>query len=139
MTFKETDFPVLIKLLKTLATEETDPLLFREAVLSLIKTYDEIPVYPGIVGMCVSRVVKTLSATEISVGQRVFIKNGDDSYSGTVTSIDSDGVTLKGVKSFTGEDELEVGFKEMDKVSILNDRLLEETWPSLLSEKGKQK
>ncbi|MBF0548834.1 MAG: hypothetical protein HQM08_30720 [Candidatus Riflebacteria bacterium] len=139
MTFKETDFPALIKFLKTMMNEETDPIIIKETVLKLIKLYDEIPLYPGIVSMCMARIIKQMNPREIQVGQKVFIKNGDDTYSGMVNSVDSEGISLKGVKSFTSEDELEVGFKEMDRVAMINEKILEETWPSLVSEKGKQK
>ncbi|HOY65391.1 MAG TPA: hypothetical protein PLP29_00800 [Candidatus Ozemobacteraceae bacterium] len=137
MTFKETDFPGLIRYLKTVATDETDPFLLKQVVLQLVKLYDDVPLYPGIVNMCLGKVVKTVPANEVEVGQKVYIKNREDCYAGTIASKDEDGVTLKNARQITVEDEIELGFKEMEKVSVINDKVLEELWPSLVFPKEK--
>ncbi|MBF0502183.1 MAG: hypothetical protein HQM09_18730 [Candidatus Riflebacteria bacterium] len=139
MTFKETDFPALIKFLKTFVNEEADPMLIKEVLLQFIKLYEDVPLYPGIVNMCVGRVYKTVPPEEVQIGQKAFIQNGDDCFVGTVVSRDEDGVTLRGVKSLTSDDEIEIGFKEMKKVQLINEKVLEELWPSLVFEKGKSR
>lgn len=132
MTFKETDFPGLIKFLKGFVKEGTDPILVKDVVMQLVKLYEDVPLYPGIVSMCMGGLVKNQDPKTVEIGQKVFIRNREDCYVGTVVSKDDVGVTLKGVKSVTNEDELELGFKEMEKVTIINEKVLEEMWPSLV-------
>lgn len=138
MTFKETDFPSLLKFLKAFLNEEPNPLLLKDVVQQLIKLYEDVPLYPGIANMCMSQVHKTVGAREVMVGQKVFIQSGGDQYVGTVESKDEEGVTLTDVRAINAEDELEISFKEMDKVSVINDKVLEGLWPSLVFEKGKR-
>ncbi|HNS10487.1 MAG TPA: hypothetical protein PKN29_12350, partial [Candidatus Ozemobacteraceae bacterium] len=78
MSFKETDFPGLIKYLKRIVEEEKDPMLVKELVTQLVKLYEDVPLYPGIVNMCIGGVTKNVKPEELEVGQRVFIKSGDD-------------------------------------------------------------
>lgn len=137
MTYKETDFPGLIRSIKTIANEEADPYLFKQIILQLVKLYDEVPVYPGIVNMCLGKVVKNVPAGDVEVGQNIYVKNQEDCYMGTVASKDEDGVTLKHVRQVMTEDEIELGYKEMEKVSVINDKVLEELWPSLIFPKEK--
>ncbi len=135
MSFKETDFPGLIKYLKRIVEEEKDPMLVKEMVTQLVKLYEDVPLYPGIVNMCVGGVSKAIKPEEIQVGQKVFIRNQDDYFCGTVSAKDGEGVVLKAVKSVTGEDELDMGYREMDKVVIINKDVLKEMWPSLVFDK----
>lgn len=74
MSFKETDFPGLIKYLKRIVEEEKDPMLVKELVTQLVKLYEDVPLYPGIVNMCIGGVTKNVKPEELEVGQRVFIK-----------------------------------------------------------------
>jgi len=135
MSFKETDFPALIKYLKKVVEEEKDPMLVKDLVSQLVKMYDQVPVYPGIVNMCLGGVTKNIRPEEVQVGQRLFIRNREDCYSGTVDQIQGDGIVLKGVKQFTCEDELDLGFREMEKVTVIDSEVLKEMWPSLVFDK----
>lgn len=135
MSFKETDFPGLIKYLKRIVEEEKDPVLVKELVTQLVKLYDEVPLYPGIVNMCIGGVAKTVKPEEVQVGQKVFIRNHEDCFSGTVAEKDGEGIVLKAVKSVTSEDELDFGFREMEKVVVINSEVLKEMWPSLVFNK----
>ncbi len=139
MSFKETDFPALLKFLKTFMARESDPLLLRDVLQQLIRLYEDVPLYPGIANMCIGGAVKETKPQDLAIGQKVYVRNRDDCYFGTVVAKDADGITLKGVKSVTAEDELELGYKELDKVNVLNEKVLEEMWPSLVFEKGKRK
>ena len=137
MTYKETEFPGLIKFLKTFVNEESDPYLVKDVLLQFIKLYEDVPLYPGIVGMCMGQLVKKVDPKELSPNQKVYIKNKGDCYNGVVAKKDEDGVILKGVKSVTSEDELEFGLKEMESVVVVNDNVLQELWPSLVFPKEK--
>lgn len=135
MSFKETDFPGLINYLKRIVEDEKDPLLVKEMVAQLVKLYESVPLYPGIVSMCVGSACKSVRPEDVQVGQKVFIRNHDDCFSGTVSHKDGEGVVLKAVKSVTLEDELDMGFREMEKVVVINNDVLNEMWPSLVYDK----
>lgn len=135
MSFKETDFPGLIGYLKKIVAEEKDPLLFKEMVAELVKLYDQVPVYPGIVNMCLGGLCKGIRPEEVEIGQRVFVKNREDCFCGTVSEKNSEGVVLKAVRSVAADDDLELGFREMEKVTIINGDVLKEMWPSLVFDK----
>lgn len=135
MSFKETDFPGLIGYLKKIVAEEKDPLLFKELVTQLVTLYDQVPVYPGIVNMCLGGVSKVVRPEEVAIGQKVFIKNREDCFCGTVSEKNAEGVVLKAVKSVASEDDLELGFREMEKVNVINTDVLKEMWPSLVFDK----
>lgn len=132
MSFKETDFPGLLKYLKRIVEEEKDPVLVKELVMQLVKLYEAVPLYPGIVNMCVGGMAKSVKPEEVQVGQKVFIRNQDDCFSGTVAEKDGEGIVLKAVKSVTAEDELDLGYREMEKVVVINSEVLNEMWPSLV-------
>lgn len=135
MTFKETDFPGLIKFLKSFITEESDPVLVKDVVLQLVKLYEEVPLYPGIAGMCIGNVVKVVDHKDVQVGEKIYIQNGKNCYFGTVVGKSSDGIKLKEVKSVTSGAELEIEFGKMGRVRVINERVLEELWPSLMFDK----
>jgi len=139
MTFKETEFPSLIKFLKSFVTEETDPMLMKDMLLQFIKLYEDVPLYPGIVGMCMGKIVKTVDSKDLEVEQKVYIRSGSDCFYGTVTAKDEDGVVLGNVKTLAAEDELEIGYREMDRVAVINENVLKELWPSLVFEKDKKR
>ncbi|MDD2998309.1 MAG: hypothetical protein PHV05_04550 [Candidatus Riflebacteria bacterium] len=135
MSFKETDFPALIKYLKRIVEDEKDPMLVKELVTQLVKMYEEVPLYPGIVNMCIGGVTRVIKPEEVEIGQRLFIKNREDCFSGTVATKDGEGIVLKAVKTYGSEDELDLGFREMEKVTVINSNVLNEMWPSLVFNK----
>jgi len=135
MSFKETDFPGLMGYLKRIVATEKDPELFKELVTQLVKMYDEVPLYPGIVSMCLGGVAKPANGKDVQVGQKVFIKNGDDFYSGTVSEKNDEGIVFKVASAVTSEEDLELEYGDMEKVTVLNESVLKEMWPSLVFEK----
>ncbi len=139
MTFKETDFPALIRFMKTFINQESNPFLVKDVMLQLIKMYESVPLYPGIVNMCISQVKKEVDATELTPGQKVFLKNGDDYYVGTVTKKTDDEVKMKDVYALTFEDEYEFELEDMENVQVVRESVLEEVWPSLVFDKDKKR
>lgn len=138
MTFKETDFPGLFKFLKLYVTEESDPVLVKEVVLQIIKLYESVPLYPGIVEMCIGGYVKTIDPKEIVVGQKLYIQNGKDYHFGTVTNKDAGGIKLKMTQSVASASELTLKFEQIGKVKVVDENILEKMWPSLIFNKDKK-
>lgn len=139
MTFKETEFPALIRFMKSFIHQEANPFLVKDVMLQLIKMYESVPLYPGIVNMCISQVKKPVEPTELEPGQRVFLKNGDDYYVGTVTKKTEDEIKMKNVHALTFEDEYEFELEDMEDVQMVKDNVLEEVWPSLVFDKDKKR
>lgn len=124
MSFKETDFPGLITYLKNLLKNEKDPVLFKELVEQLVEMYDQLPIYPGIVNMCIGQAAKAADAKALEVGQQVSLKVDEDSISGVVKSKTPKGLVLKNATIATLDDEFEVEFREITKATVINKILL---------------
>ena len=138
MSFKETDFPGLITYLKNLLKNEKDPVLFKELVEQLVEMYDQLPIYPGIVNMCIGRAAKAADAKALEVGQQVSLKVDEDSISGVVKSKTPKGLVLKNATIATLDDEFEVEFREITKATVINKNIVKELWPSLVFDKEKK-
>jgi hypothetical protein len=138
MSFKETDFPGLITYLKNLLKNEKDPVLFKELVEQLVEMYDQLPIYPGIVNMCIGQAAKAADAKALEVGQQVSLKVDEDSISGVVKSKTPKGLVLKNATIATLDDEFEVEFREITKATVINKNVVKELWPSLVFDKEKK-
>jgi len=139
MTFKETEFPAMIRFLKTLVQREANPYVIRDVIQQMVRLYEEVPLYPGIVNMCMDQVCKSPKAEELLVGQKVHFQQGDEFFSGTVAKKDAEGITIRHVRCIVEEDDYELGYKEIDKVTAINEKVLDELWPSLVFEKGRSR
>jgi hypothetical protein len=138
MSFKETDFPGLITYLKNLVKNEKDPVLFKALVEQLVEMYDQLPIYPGIVNMCIGQAAKAADAKALEVGQQVSLKVDEDSISGVVKSKTPKGLVLKNATIATLDDEFEVEFREITKATVINKNIVKELWPSLVFDKEKK-
>lgn len=138
MSFKETDFPGLITYLKNLLKNEKDPVLFKELVEQLVEMYEQLPIYPGIVNMCIGQAAKAADAKALEVGQQVSLKVDEDSISGVVKSKTPKGLVLKNATIATLDDEFEVEFREITKATVINKNIVKELWPSLVFDKEKK-
>ncbi|HRY28605.1 MAG TPA: hypothetical protein P5079_01060 [Elusimicrobiota bacterium] len=135
MTFKETEFPATLKYLKAAMAADPDPLLIKEVLAQIIKLYEAVPLYPGIANMCAAQAVKAVEPKDVAVGQKIYFQKGNVSYLGTVAEKTADGLKLKAVKA--AEEDVSVSLKDMSKVKAINEKILEELWPSLVFEKVK--
>jgi hypothetical protein len=138
MSFKETDFPGLITYLKNLVKNEKDPVLFKALVEQLVEMYEQLPIYPGIVNMCIGQAAKAADAKALEVGQQVSLKVDEDSISGVVKSKTPKGLVLKNATIATLDDEFEVEFREITKATVINKNIVKELWPSLVFDKEKK-
>ncbi|MDD3001779.1 MAG: hypothetical protein PHF29_08490 [Candidatus Riflebacteria bacterium] len=138
MSFKETDFPGLITYLKNLVKNEKDPVLFKELVSQLVEMYDQLPIYPGIVNMCMGQAAKVADVKALEVGQQVSLKVDEDSISGIVKAKTPKGLVLKDATIATPDDEFEVEYREITKATLINKDVVKELWPSLVFDKEKK-
>lgn len=136
MTFKETDFPGVFHFLKGFIKDDTDPVLVKDVVLQVLRMYDEVPLYPGIVSSCLFKLVKPVDPRQLAVGQRVTVRTHDGAgYTGTVSAVNGKGFTLSRAAQVAPAPEVKLDFAQLGAVQLVNDRVLEELWPSLVARK----
>lgn len=135
MSFKETDFPGLISYLRNLVQNEDDPVLFKETVSRLVKMYDKLPLYPGIINMCMGKVAVVGDSAKNHAGEQVYLRTDEGFASGTVKAINKKKIVLKDATVLYHYDEVEVEHDECDKSVTFNDNVVKELWPSLCFDK----
>ena len=134
MSFKETDFPGLITLLKNLVQNEDDPVLFKENVARLVKMYDQLPLYPGIINMCMGKAEIVEDSIKLNAGQHAYLRTDEGFASGTVKAVNKKKVILKDATVVYHYDEVEIEHDECEKSVTFNDNVVKELWPSLCFE-----
>ncbi len=135
MSFKETDFTGLIGYLKGLLATQKDPILFREMVSKLVEFYDQLPVYPGIVNMCLGQAQKVVEPKDLKKGQTVYITTDKGFISGVVAKKVDSKVALKDVVTSDAVKTVEVDVKKVAKAVVINENVVKELWPSLVFDK----
>lgn len=135
MSFKETDFTGLIGYLKGLLATQKDPILFREMVSKLVEFYDQLPVYPGIVNMCLGQAQKVVEPKDLKKGQTVYITTDKGFISGVVAKKVDSKVALKDVITSDAAKTVEVDVKKVAKAVVINENIVKELWPSLVFDK----
>ncbi len=134
MSFKETDFTGLIGYLKGLLATQKDPMLFRAMVEKMVEIYDQLPIYPGLVNMCISQAKKNVEPKDLKKGQTVFIETDDGYISGVITKTGKK-LSVKNAMVATEEKTSEVDLGEIKNVLTINENIVKELWPSLVFDK----
>lgn len=132
MTFKETEFPSWVHFFKSILQKNPNPFLIQELVKLLIQLYEKTPLYPGIVEMCLSQGVKSLELEKIKVGEKIYFQYQGSYYAGEILSKNSSEIKLR--VEHTNPSELSFSMEELKQVTSLNQKILEELWPSLIFE-----
>ena len=138
MSFKETDFTGLIWYLKGLLATQKDPMLFKAMVAKLVEIYDQLPVYPGLVNMCINQARKEVDVKDIKKGQTVYLTTKDGMLSGVVVKTGKK-ISLKNVMTATETKTVDVDVKKINKVEFINENVVNELWPSLVFDKEQNK
>ncbi len=134
MSFKETDFTGTIGFLKSLLANQKDPILFRAMVEKLVNIYDQLPVYPGLVNMCIGQAQKAVEPKDLKRGQKVFVTT-DTGYVSGIVAKTGNYLHLKNTLVVTEEKNTELDFGEIKQVASINDNVVEDLWPSLVFDK----
>ncbi len=138
MSFKETDFTGLIGYLKGLLATQKDPMLFKAMVAKLVEIYDQLPVYPGLVNMCINQARKDIDVKDVKKGQTVYITTKEGMFSGVVAKTGKK-ISLKNVMTASETKTVDVDVKKINKVEMINDDVVKELWPSLVFDKEQNK
>ncbi len=132
MTFQESDYPNLKKEMINLIHKYKNPALVVEVLKEIWETHKQIPIYPGIISMCLSSMVKEKKIGELKKGEKVLIKTPDYEILGTIKSKKKDSIILENSEIVKRSRSGEVKNKEIKNILALEKGALEKIWPTLV-------
>lgn len=135
MTFKETEHTEILRRLNEFA-ETVYPV--NEIVKETYRLYKKVPIYLGIVGMCMENILKPTKYEELKVGNTVIVKNKNNIYEGKVAKIKKSYLELKNVKVIQQQKKLKVKIGKRNEIKKINFDTLRNQWPSLDFKKEKR-
>lgn len=127
MTYKESEFPQLLEILNNYRRKGV-PL--EEVVAQAYDLYKRVPIYIGIVGMCLENFVTESSLDEIKTGDTIVIVDKDYVCYGKLQQKKGNTVKLKNVKVVQKKPIKVISLKNK-KVFKFHYDVLEKLWPSL--------
>jgi len=132
MTYKETEFP---QILEILAEYSKKGFPLEEIIMNLYKLYKDVPIYIGIVAMCLENLVKETKEKDIRKGDFIFLFDKNFIYQGEVKKIEMpNNIYLKNVKVIANKKNLKMKLKKQ-KLFKLEKNVLVKLWPSLYFKK----
>lgn len=132
MTFQESDYPGLKREMINLIHKYENPALVVEVLKEIWETHKQIPIYPGIISMCLPSMVKKKKIGELKKGERVLIKTGTIEILGTIKSKKKDSIFLENPELVKRPRSVEVKSKEIKSILTLEKGALEKIWPTLV-------
>ena len=134
MTFQESDYPGLKKEMVNLIHKYKNPALVVEVLKEIWETHKQIPIYPGIISMCLPSMVKEKKIGELKKGERVLVKTPDYEILGTIKSKKKDSILLENPEMAKRPRSVEVKNKEVQNILAVEKGTLEKIWPTLVFE-----
>ncbi len=132
MTFQESDYPGLKREMVNLIHKYKNPALVVEVLKEIWETHKQIPIYPGIISMCLPSMVKEKKIGELKKGERVLIKTGTIEILGTIKSKKKNSLLLENPEMAKRPRSVEVKSKEIKNILALEKGVLEKIWPTLV-------
>ncbi len=126
MSFKESEFPDLIESILKMGTELDGNSVTFEIVRKVSQLVKQIPLYPGIVGMCLAKYVESVAAGDLKEGDRIFIRTRTRGVLGKFEGIEGGKICVSG-KTSEKIDE-----SEAKQILRFRENILEEIWPTLV-------
>lgn len=132
MTFQESDYPGLKREMVNLIHKYKNPALVVEVLKEIWETHKQIPIYPGIISMCLPSMVKEKKIGELKKGERVLIKTGTLEILGTIKFKKKDSIMLESLEIVKKSRSVEVKNKEVKNILAVEKGALEKIWPTLV-------
>ncbi|MEW6040077.1 MAG: hypothetical protein AB1633_00970 [Elusimicrobiota bacterium] len=129
MTFKESEH---INIIERLAGLSDADIPMDEIIKETWKLERRIPLYPGIVVMCMNSVIENDEPGKLKPGEKVILTTGKGQYVGTIKEISDDEIILQDATFYKREDKVSVKKNELGRVEKINKKTLEKVWPSLV-------
>jgi hypothetical protein len=132
MTFQESDYPNLKKDIINLIDKYKNPALVVEILKEIWETHKRIPIYPGIISMCLAGMVKKKKIKELTPGEKVLVKTGNQEILGTVKSIGKKEILLENPDIVRSPKNVKVKNKAVKELLAMERDVLEKIWPTLV-------
>ncbi|MCG2677932.1 hypothetical protein L6386_05175 [bacterium] len=132
MTFQESDYPNLKKEMINFIYKYKNPALVVEVLKEIWETHRQVPIYPGIISMCLPGMVKEKKIGELKKGERVFIKTKTLEILGTIKSKKKNSIMLESLEVVKRPRSVEVKSKEVKNILAVEKGVLEKIWPTLV-------
>ncbi len=132
MTFQESEYPNLKREMINLIHKYKNPALVVEVLKEIWETHKQIPIYPGIISMCLPSMVKEKKIGELKKGERVLIKTKTLEILGTIKSKKKDSIMLENPELVRRLRSVEVKNREIKNILALEKGVLEKIWPTLV-------
>ena len=136
MTFEETELQRLVDEIISLLEKYRDDPRTLEIILSELKSlYRKVPIYPGIITMCLPMVVKSVDPKQLKEGDEVSLLMKDDRIlTGKISGIANGEVKLVNCFESEGQkpcDERAVQLKDLKEARLFTREILHKEWPDL--------
>lgn len=132
MTFQESEYPNLKREIINLIHKYKNPALVVEILKEIWETHKQIPIYPGIISMCLPSMVEEKKIGELKKGERVLIKTKTLEILGTIKSKKKDSIMLENPELVRRLRSVEVKNREIKNILALEKGVLEKIWPTLV-------
>lgn len=136
MTFEQTEFQQVVDEIIVLLEQYRDNPSVLDAVLSELKDlYKKIPIYPGIIVMCLPKVVKPVKVEQLKEGNEVVARLKDGRiFSGRVMSVTPPNITITDCREFDPQrlcSDQVVPVSDLREIRLLTRDILRKEWPDL--------
>lgn len=136
MTFEQTELQKLLDEIIGLLERYSDDPSVIEAVLSELKAiYQKIPIYPGIITVCLPKVVTLVKAKQLNKGSEVALRLKDGrTLSGKVLEVTPAEIRLTNCHEFGPQRpcaDQAVPVDDLREVRLLTREILQKEWPDL--------
>jgi len=128
MTYKESEFPQMLEILVNYIKKGIPA---EEIVEQAYNLYKKVPIYIGIVNMCLENLIKEQKVSEIKKGDHVIVKDKINTYEAVVEKIDKNNIYLKNVKVMSNSKKLKLRINSKQKIYKIEKDILGKLWPSL--------
>lgn len=135
MTLEQSEFQSLVELMIELCRRYPDPRT-HEAILSELRDmYKKVPIYPGIITMCLPKVVQLAELDKLKEGDEVIFSMKDgQTISGKVAEIDQKEIKLAECKQLNIRslaEKVSVQKETVEKARRIMRDVLKKEWPTL--------
>ena len=136
LTFEQTEFQRLVDEIIALLERYHDNPSALEAALSELKdVYKKIPIYPGIIVMCLPKVVKPVKVDQLKEGNEVVARLKDGRiFSGKVANVAGDNFTITDCREFNPQrlcSDQVLSVSDLREVRLITRDILQKEWPDL--------
>jgi hypothetical protein len=135
MSFRESEFPDLLENILKVGEQYGDSSLTFEVVKKVVELVKQIPLYPGIVGMCLAKYVEEVGIEKLNPGDKIFLKTETDGSVAFFNGLAGDEVRIRDGSS----QERRIEKNKIKKILRFREDILREIWPTLVfDEKGEK-